>query len=183
MLSHLKIFTFAANSSNGGDRKSPLFVHMVSESIEKKVQEILQDHDDLFLVEVKFASAGTKSKLVILLDGDKGVDIDSCSEVSRQLNSFLEEDPNGVELIKSAFVLEVSSVGIDRPLSMTRQYKKNVGRPVRVLLEDSSTIEGELIQADDLFFRIKEVKKKGDGKTHDLKYSEIKHTKVLVSFR
>ena len=79
----------------------------------------------------------------------------------------------------------MSSPGIDRPLTDMRQYKKNIGRTVEVLLNDNSKIEGVLKDASESGISIEE--KEGKGKKATIKISnilfdQIKHTKVQVTF-
>lgn len=100
--------------------------------IKNYVDDILTDESDLFLVGLSLKGNAGNRKLGIFLDGDDGISIDQCSSVSRQLASRLEEE----DLIDGKYVLEVSSAGIDQPLTMLRQYKKNIGRSLKVQLED-----------------------------------------------
>ncbi len=147
--------------------------------IEEKLTELLNGQPDLFLVDLSFKALGDKSRLQVLLDGDSGVDIDRCADISRSLNTYIDEN----DLVKSAFSLEVSSAGIDRPLQLLRQYKKNIGRRLGVLLPDSKKIEGELLEADAEAFEINVEQGKSKREKMRLKYSDVKQTKVLVSFK
>src|ERR1700684_1279741 len=91
----------------------------VTELVEEKIAEI--QRPDLFLVDVKMHANG---KLIILLDGDKGIGIADCAAVSRYVGFRLEEE----SAIEDAYNLEVSSPGLDMPLTLVRQYIKNIGR-------------------------------------------------------
>ena len=86
--------------------------------------------EDVFLVELKVSPG---NNLKVFLDADKGVTIDTCISINRALYKKIEEDdlfPNG------DFSLEVSSPGVDEPLKLHRQYKKNIGRNVEVVMND-----------------------------------------------
>ena len=110
-------------------------------TVEARLKEIIESNlqnDKLFLVDLKVSVAGSNSKVAVILDGDEGVGIDECAEISRQVGNTIEEE----ELFIEAYNLEVSSPGLDQPLKLTRQYNKNIGRDVRILLKESS---GELI--------------------------------------
>lgn len=137
-----------------------------------------------FIVEVAVSGEHTAKKVLILLDADTGISIDRCAEVSRKVAHALEEE----DAIDNAYVLEVSSPGLDYPLSSLRQYKKNIGRSVKVTLLDEEQKKGELLEvtADHIVVREK-VKEKGSKKMKEqdtnVPYESIKKTNVLVSFK
>ena len=136
--------------------------------LKAKIKELVNnmiDQEKYFLVDIQATSAGSRGKLVVLLDGDEGIDIDVCGEVSRQLGQLIEEQ----DLMPEAYILEVSSPGIDFPLQSVRQYRKNIGREVKILLQDGKEVKGHLLTVDDTQVVIKEVKKiKGHKKTEIL---------------
>ena len=114
----------------------------VESRITETVEEILAQKNDqsLFLVDISVSSAKNSQKVLVHLDGDEGVNIDICAEISRQLGAMLEEE----NLISGSFTLEVSSPGLDLPLKLYRQYRKNIGRKIKVLTEDNETRKGVL---------------------------------------
>jgi len=107
--------------------------------IKKLAESHLQD-DSHFVVEVITSLRNNPKKLLVILDGDKGVNIDDCAELSRELSKALDD----TNLVEGAFVLEVSTPGLDQPLKNRRQYVKNVGRNVKVKTKDNNTVEGKL---------------------------------------
>src|ERR1700761_6885443 len=107
----------------------------VTQLVEEKIAEMARP--DLFLVSAKLQPNG---KLTILVDGDKGIGIAECAQISRHVGFHLEEE----DIIKTAYNLEVSSPGIDMPLSLPRQYTKNVGRNLAIKMADGSKREGKL---------------------------------------
>lgn len=152
-------------------------------SVEKQVEtilneEILSQEKDLFLVEVTHKGNSGNSKLLILIDGDAGLGIDSCARVSRQLGAQLEE----LDIIPGKFTLEVSSPGIDQPLKLKRQYVKNIGRSLKVELNDGETKEGVLITVQDEQFELEEMKMK-EKVISTIALSDVKKSKVIVSFK
>lgn len=152
-------------------------------SVEKQVEtilneEILSQEEDLFLVEVTHMGNSGNSKLLILIDGDTGLGIDSCARVSRQLGAQLEE----LDIIPGKFTLEVSSPGIDQPLKLKRQYVKNIGRSLKVELNDGETKEGVLINVQDEQFELEEMKMK-EKVISTIALSDVKKSKVIVSFK
>jgi ribosome maturation factor RimP len=153
-------------------------------NIEKRVRELVEekiaDKPDLFLVDVKMHSNG---KLIVLLDGDDGVGIDDCVAVSRHVGFHLEEE----NIIETAYNLEVSSPGIDFPLSSARQYAKNVGRTLGIKMADGVKREGVLsaLTEDAIIIeeKIKEKGKKAETVESVIPLDKITETKVLISFK
>ena len=149
------------------------------EKIERFVKDFIAGSEDLFLVEVKMAPG---NKITVLLDGDKGVTIANCTTVNKALYKFIDE----TELFgKSNFSLEVSSFGVDRPLQLLRQYKKNIGRTVEVLLNDGTKAEGILTDVNNDEIKIEQKTGKGNKMTKQtttILFNQIKHTTVLITF-
>jgi ribosome maturation factor RimP len=150
------------------------------EEIVKNIAASVLERDDYFIVEVTLTGARNNQKVKVLIDGDHGVDIDVCATVSKKLSRKIDE----LDLIKDNYVLEVSSAGIDYPLTSQRQYKKNIGRMVRAFLQDNKTVEGKLIAVnnDSICIQKKETKKE-EKKEYNISYDEIKEIKVQVSFK
>ena len=121
-----------------------------TEKIEEFVKHFITKTDGLFLIEVKSAPG---NKITVLLDGDKGVTIENCTAVNKALYKFIEETQLFGE---NNFSLEVSSFGVDRPLVLLRQYKKNIGRLVEVLMKDGSKFEGKLVSVEEDKFVVEE---------------------------
>ncbi|WKK60304.1 MULTISPECIES: ribosome assembly cofactor RimP [unclassified Sphingobacterium] len=152
----------------------------VEERVKELVLEKIADREDLFIVSIRFLKNGV---LEILLDGDNGIAIEDCVQVSRHVGYHLEEE----NVIDKAYRLEVSSPGIDTPLMLSRQYEKNVGRNVKVQMLDGTKREGKLLAAGDSSFNLEEVVKEKGKKAQlvevEIPYDQIKETKVLISFK
>lgn len=153
---------------------------MVEERVQALVNEKIADRPDLFLVKVSYVPNG---KVSILMDGSPAITIEDCAAISRHVGYHLEEE----NLIESAYHLEVSSPGLDQPLLIPRQYEKNVGRNVRLILTDGSKVEGKLLAYQSGLLQL-EIKVKAKGKKAILEEREIplkniKETKVLISFK
>jgi ribosome maturation factor RimP len=153
----------------------------LSNTIQEYLDEIIID-PQYFVVEIVISGSDRK-KIVLLLDGDEGVTIEYCASVSRQLAHRMEEDA----VLENAYVLEVSSPGLDHPLMNKRQYLKNIGRDVKVEVEDKS-MKGELLEVENDYIIInQQIKEKGKSKILEeevtIPFKEIKKTKVLVSFK
>lgn len=149
------------------------------EKIEEFVKHFIEKNADLFLVEIKSAPG---NKVTVLLDGDNGITIENCTSVNKALYKFIEE--TGL-FGANNFSLEVSSPGVDKPLKLLRQYKKNVGRKVEVILNDGTKSEGTLTKVNDDEITIDEKtgkKNKMEMKTKTILFNQIKHTTVLITF-
>ncbi len=149
------------------------------EQIEKFLLRFIEKSEDTFLVEVKITPG---NQITVLLDADNGITIEKCTAINKALYKYLEESeifPDG------NFSLEVSSPGLDKPLKLHRQYKKNIGRKVEVELNDGAKLEGTLSQVNEEDITIEE--KQGKGKNITMKkstilFNQIKHTTVLITF-
>ena len=150
----------------------------VRELVEEKIVEI--ERPDLFLVDVKMHSNG---KLVILVDGDKGIGIAECAQISRYVGFRLEEE----NVLEDAYNLEVSSPGIDAPLTLPRQYVKNVERQLTIKMADGTKREGKLngLTEDAILLEetTKEKGKKAETIESVIPLDKITETKVLISFK
>jgi len=150
----------------------------VAELVEGKIAEMARP--DLFLVDVKLHSNG---KLMILVDGDKGIGIAECAQISRHVGFYLEEE----NVIETAYNLEVSSPGIDFPLSMPRQYAKNIGRQLSIKMADGTKKEVTLTgMGEDTIIieaKIKEKGKRAELAESVIPINQIAETKVLISFK
>ncbi|MGN6542644.1 MAG: ribosome assembly cofactor RimP [Ginsengibacter sp.] len=150
-----------------------------TEKIEEFVKHFITKTDGLFLIEVKSAPG---NKITVLLDGDKGVTIENCTAVNKALYKFIEETQLFGE---NNFSLEVSSFGVDRPLVSLRQYKKNIGRTLEVVLTDGQKLDGKLLDANEEQIIIEQKTGKGNKmttKTTTILFNQIKHTTVLITF-
>ncbi len=97
---------------------------------------------DYFLIQVRMPKLGQKIKVVVIIDGDKGVDVEVCASVSRQLGEKMEEE----NWLENAYILEVSSPGAETPLVMPRQYPQHINRNIRIKTAQTEEIIGTLTQ-------------------------------------
>jgi ribosome maturation factor RimP len=149
------------------------------QAIEQKVKTLISPDPESFLVEVKI-SPGNHIK--VFVDADRGVSIDKLTQYNRSLYKQIIE---GGLFLNDDFSLEISSPGLDEPLKLHRQYLKNIGRYVEVILKDGSKWEGKLIKATDSEIGIEEEKgnkKKKELVQHTLSYDDIKTTKIQIKF-
>jgi len=155
---------------------------MVNETIkvvESLIQTLLAGETDYFLVDIRIKPT---NNIKVFIDGDKGISIEKCVQFNRALYKKLEE----LALFPTGdFSLELSSPGLDEPLKLLRQYKKNIGRLVELVLQDGSKKEGRLLEVSEDGIIIEETKGKNKKKeviNHTFLFDNIKTTKIQVVF-
>lgn len=147
--------------------------------IEQKLKGLLEEHPTHFLVEVRIKPT---NNIKVFIDADEGINLALLIQYNRKLYSLIEETglyPDG------NFSLEVSSPGLDEPLKIHRQYQKNIGRFLDILLNDSVKKEGKLIEATEDGIIIEYETGKGKKKQihqETILFTDIKHTKIQVKF-
>lgn len=133
--------------------------------------------EEHFAIDVQFVARKPTAKLLIVLDGDKGIGIDKCAQVSRELSALIDE----ADLIPNAYTLEVSSPGVDRPLVLPRQYTQHLNRVLQVDLAEGEPIKGKLIAIQPEGIQIEAVQKKKTT-LHEVPFTNIKKAVVVVEF-
>ncbi len=146
------------------------------------------------LVEEKLASSSNYlvdvvikpgNLIVVEIDSDEAVSIDDCAELSRHLEEHLDRDVEDYEL-------EVGSAGITSPFKVLRQYVKNIGNEVEMLLKNGSKLTSVLKSADENGVVVsveKKVKPEGAKRKvtviedESYTFDEIKYTKYLIRFK
>ena len=150
------------------------------EKVSTVLAECLLEKPSIFLIELVITDA---FKVIVNVDGDEGVALQDCIDVSRYMDAHLDRE-------EQDYSLEVASVGVGLPLKLVRQYKKNVGRTL-IVKTGTETIEAELVEATDDFvilsWEAREPKKIGKGKETvqkelKLPYGNIKEAIVTVTF-
>jgi ribosome maturation factor RimP len=153
-------------------------------TFKEKVTNLLEDglleKPSLFLVDLSISDS---YKITVTLDGDNGVNLQDCIDVSRMIENNLDRE-------EQDYSLEVASAGVSSPLKLVRQYKKNIGRTLKVKTA-GETIEAKLEAASEesitLSWTAREPKKIGKGKEtvehkREIPYSEIKEAIVTIIF-
>jgi ribosome maturation factor RimP len=150
--------------------------------LKEKIKELTQaslTNPAHFLVDV-IVSKHKPMKFTVVLDGDSGITIDDCANVSRAINNSLES------LIEDQYFLEVTTPGLDHPLKLKRQFEKNKGRKLKVHRKDKSIVLGALQQVEEEKILIEaEVKegKKIETKAMEIPFADIEKAFVTVSFK
>ena len=149
------------------------------------ILDLVQKHlpnEEHFIVEVKIDRVADKTKILILVDADQGMTIAACASLSRALSGELETN----ELLEEAYTLEVSSPGLDYPLTEKRQYQKNSGRSLKVYLVSGEEVVGKLKEVEEQGIKLvvtkKEKGKKSVEEEQSVSFNDIKKSIVQVSF-
>ncbi|ODS89140.1 MAG: ribosome assembly cofactor RimP [Chryseobacterium sp. SCN 40-13] len=148
--------------------------------IERLLEDFLENREDLFLIDLKISA---NDDVTIILDGDEGVTLQDCLDASRAVEFNMDREVHD-------FSLQVMSAGLSEPLSMPRQFKKNIGRSLDILLQNDIRIEGELTKVEEdsitLLLRYRKPKEVGKGKI-DVEEEKIIHfqdiKKALVTIK
>lgn len=148
-------------------------------ALEQKVEALIGPEPGFFLVDVRIKPT---NNVKVFIDADQGISIEKLVQLNRKLYKDMEEN----QFFGSGdFSLEVSSPGLDEPLKMHRQYLKNIGRHVEVLLQDGVKKEGKLVSVTQEEIVLEEERGKNKKKEivqHTIPFSEIKTTKIQIKF-
>jgi len=154
---------------------------MKQEIVKELLSEALEENEALFLIELSFLA---ENKILIEVDGDKGVTLKECMRISRHINDNLDRE-------EEDFGLEVTSPDIANPLKVKRQYKKNIGKTLQIKTTTNENYEGVLTETNEnqvfLEWKAREPKPIGKGKvtvvkTATIEYENIQEAKVKIIF-
>ena len=152
----------------------------MQEKVSTLLEAALLEKSHLFLIDLSISDS---NQIKVIIDGDPNVSVQDCIDVSRAIEHNLDRDAED-------FSLEVLSAGVSEPLTMVRQYQKNVGRKLKVKTQEQ-TLEGQLTEATDqevtLQWKTREPKPVGKGKVTVQKeavipYNDIVEAKVMITF-
>lgn len=151
------------------------------EKVAELLENALEENKSLFLIDLNISE---DNQIRVILDGDKGVTVEDCIAVSRAIEHNLDRE-------EYDFSLEVMSAGVSEPLTWPRQYKKNIGRNLKIKTKNGEKLEGELTAATEDSFTLtwsaREPKPVGKGKVTvqkeaTLPYKDIMEAKVMITF-
>jgi len=153
---------------------------MFKEKVKSLLDKALEEHPSLFLIDF---TVGGNNNIKVILDGDTGVNLQDCMDISRAIEHNLDRE-------KEDFSLEVTSAGATSPLQLPRQYSKNIGRKLKVRT-GAEDLEGTLTQASEnsitLEWKAREPKPVGKGKVtvqkkQEIAFFDIQEAKVILKF-
>jgi ribosome maturation factor RimP len=152
----------------------------MQQKVNELLKNVLDENPSLFLIDL---SIDKDNRIRVIIDGDEGVKVEDCIMVSRAIEHNLDRE-------EEDFSLEVLSAGVSEPLTLVRQYKKNLGRKLAVKTAEES-LEGKLADVNEetitLQWKAREPKPVGKGKITVEKeavvpYKNIVEAKVMVTF-
>ncbi len=153
---------------------------MFKEQVAELLERALEKRKDLFLLDF---TVGSDHGIKIVLDGDQGISLSDCMEISRAIEHNLDRETTD-------FSLEVTSAGATAPLELPRQFNKNVGRTLAVKTAEDE-LEGKLTEVSEqgitLVWKTREPKPVGKGKhtvekKQEIAFSDIERAKVVLKF-
>lgn len=145
---------------------------MKEENIRNIVNEVVAEYKGLFLLNLILLPG---KKIYVEIDGDQPVSVGVCAKIYKKIRAVLQEQSDD-------FFLEVTTPNIDKPMVDRRQYKKNIGKKLQLILNDDSTVHGLLknINEDGLLVELNESSKKTET---TISFSEIKQGNVMINFK
>ncbi|MBB2912283.1 ribosome maturation factor RimP [Streptosporangium becharense] len=140
-----------------------------------KLLEPVVGAEGLDLEDVTVTPAGKRRLLRVVVDRDGGVSLDDVAQVSHAVSARLDADD---AMGNAPYVLEVSSPGVDRPLTEPRHWRRAVRRLVKADLRDGTTVEGRIAATDDAGVELDV-----DGTRRRIEYQDLTRGRVQVEFR
>jgi len=124
-----------------------------------------------YLEDVTIISAGRRSMLTVIVDGDTHLSLDQVTSATKAIGEIVESIQS---LGETPFTLEVTSPGLDRPLTKVRHWQKNINRLVKVVLLDGSEIKGRIKDVNEVNTTVDE---------KNINYSDIKRATLEIEFK
>ena len=128
-----------------------------------------------YLEEITITPAGKRRMLTVIVDGESHLNLDQVTVITKEISEIIENLPTLGEL---PFTLEVTSPGIDRPLTLPRHWRKNAGRLVKITLNDGTVVEGRITSTDEAAAVIE-----GKESAENISYSDVKKAVLEVEFK
>ena len=148
---------------------------IIKENIVRISNEIAEKLN-FFVIDINFRGDNRKKIIEVFVDAEKNIDADNLAEISREINSVIEEK----DIIQQAYRLDVSTPGVDRPLKFLKQFPKHINRNFEVTYKagaETKTITGKLlsVEREELAFL-------SDKKEVLIEFKNITTAKVIISF-
>jgi ribosome maturation factor RimP len=132
----------------------------------------------LFLEDVQIVSPGKHRIVTCIVDGPASLNLDQVTAVSRAISELLDEAPF---MGDTPFTLEVTSPGVDRPLTAPRHFAKNQGRLLKVVKVDGSSIVGRIVESTQITVKLSVTENKVEN-ILEIPFDEIKRANVEIEF-
>jgi len=148
---------------------------IIKENIVRISNEIAEKLN-FFVIDINFRGDNRKKIIEVFVDAEKNIDADNLAEISREINSLLEDQ----DIIQQAYRLDVSTPGVDKPLRFLKQFPKHINRNFEVTYktgDETKTITGKLLSVER-----EELKFLFDKKEILIEFKNITTAKVIISF-
>ena len=153
---------------------------MIYKKVQLLIENYLSENEKFFLVSLNFSSS---NHIEVLIDSFSGINISDCITLNRYIENGLNRD-------EEDFSLKVSSAGLTEPFKVFKQYEKNIGKKVKVQLNNGNVLTGKMVGADSkkgLLLEIKKREKIGKQKlvikeSLNINFKEISKTSIILSF-
>ena len=132
--------------------------------------------------DVQIDPAARPPRITVVADGEDGLDLDSVARLSRTASALLDELDTDTDNDTPAYVLEVTSPGVDRPLTTEKHFRRSRGRKVKMTLSDGSTLTGRLGQTQGGSVALVMREARGGFAIHDIEIDRIAKAVVEVEF-
>jgi ribosome maturation factor RimP len=130
--------------------------------------------------EVVVSAGARPPRIVVVADGDGGLDLDSLGTLSRLASDLLDQIDDTPD--EATYVLEVTSRGVDRPLTTERHFRRAQGRKVEVTLTDGSQVVGRVGEQGDGVLRLVVADRGAAPKIRELSIDDVANAVVQVEF-
>ena len=140
-----------------------------------KLLEPVVSAEGLDLEDITVTQAGKRRLLRVIVDRDGGVSLDDVADVSQAVSTALDDDDS---MGQAAYTLEVSSPGVDRPLTEPRHWRRAAKRLVKAEMRDGTVVEGRITAADESGVDLDVA-----GEPRRLGYEDLTRGRVQVEFR
>jgi ribosome maturation factor RimP len=149
--------------------------------LREKVEPLVEE-EGLEMVELQFSPAGPASVLRVFVDRTGGVTVGQCALISRKLGDFLDTE----NLIPTRYTLEVSSPGLDRPLTAAADFKRKTGEKVRIFLKEPVDGKTEMlgkidnVQEQSLVFLESSHEAGPEGRRRVIPFDRVARAKIIL---
>jgi ribosome maturation factor RimP len=145
-----------------------------ADTVRAAIESAVLAHD-VDLESVTLKAAGRRTVITVVVDADGGVDLDRVADVSRSISDVLDAQP---DIVDGPFVLEVTSPGVDRPLTAPQHWRRARTRIVAISLLDGGEVQGRITDSDDESVTIAHA----DGTVQVVPFPDVRHAVVQVEF-
>jgi ribosome maturation factor RimP len=142
----------------------------LNEEISAAIRPIIEATGN-YLEELSITSAGKVKILTVIIDSDTHLNLDQVTAVTKEISEVIEALP---ELGDGAFTLEVTSPGLDRPLTKPRHWRKNLDRLVKIIMTSGEEIQGRIGEATETTVLVDSQK---------VSYEDIKRAVLEIEFK